>query len=504
MQALRISLLATHAVPVTQFCEKILGTTITYKLIEWTFFAHFCGGQFTNEVTGTVEALDKQRIGSILDYAAEAPGADGGAVAIQGMKALSMATDLKYCESRHKFDETMALNVMCVVNAGNMLSKYGDGFAAVKLSGLTDPLLLARVSAVQLSLRQAWVHFFSEEEIPLEECRVVVGFKLNDRCQPVDRVREGMRRMSTSQPMSQAEEDAILALLDVKGNGEIDYLRYVQVVTDAVLNPTAATAATLKPYLRHLPSLTDVELKMWRELEYRVQIVMSVAMELGIRVMVDAEQSFYQMAIDDLVRRHQRLYNKHEPMIYNTYQCYLRHGKQRLINDIARAEDEGWILAVKAVRGAYVEQENRVANAHHYASPIWPNADATHRCYNEVATHIMNLIRENPTKPIGVLFGTHNPDSLKLISDALLQLPSHHNSRVAFAQLYGMADHLTVGLANAGMKVYKYIPYGPIKETTEYLGRRASENNSVLKGARPEERTYVAKELLRRFLPWKQ
>lgn len=39
--------------------------------------------------------------------------------------------------------------------------------------------------------------------------------------------------------------------------------------------------------------------------------------------MFDAEQSYLQPAIDHVVNRLQRMYNKERAVVYNTYQAYL-------------------------------------------------------------------------------------------------------------------------------------------------------------------------------------
>ena len=50
-----------------------------------------------------------------------------------------------------------------------------------------------------------------------------------------------------------------------------------------------------------------------------------IASEYGVRVMVDAEQSYYQPAISHIaVSELMREYNHSTPAIYNTIQCYLK------------------------------------------------------------------------------------------------------------------------------------------------------------------------------------
>ena len=159
------------------------------------------------------------------------------------------------------------------------------------------------------------------------------------------------------------------------------------------------------------------------------------------------------------------------------------------------AKEKGYKLGFKVVRGAYMEKENERADERDYQSPICPNKKATDDHFNEVVAYILNNLDD-----ISLFLGSHNEQSSYLAMDLMEQLGiKKSDRRVWFGQLYGMSDHITYNLAEAGYNVAKYIPFGPVKDVMPYLIRRAEENTSVA-GQTSRELELLKRERTRRGL----
>merc|ERR1719262_1199455 len=99
-------------------------------------------------------------------------------------------------------------------------------------------------------------------------------------------------------------------------------------------------------------ALNDEELVLYHNLVKRVMKIMNLAQELGVRVMVDAEWTDIQPAIDHIVLFLQRIYNRgDQPIVFNTYQTYLKGMENSVRRDLERSRREGWRFGAKVVRG---------------------------------------------------------------------------------------------------------------------------------------------------------
>ena len=94
--------------------------------------------------------------------------------------------------------------------------------------------------------------------------------------------------------------------------------------------------------------------------------------------------------------------------------------------------------------------------------------------------------------------GSHNEQSNYLLTELIGEHKlAKNDERIYFAQLFGMSDHISFNLANAGFNVVKYVPYGPIETVMPYLFRRAEENTSIA-GQSSRELELITKEIKRR------
>ena len=243
----------------------------------------------------------------------------------------------------------------------------------------------------------------------------------------------------------------------------------------------------------HLKQLTEKDQAEWNRVVQRVLRICQAAYDADQRIFIDAEDSWIQDAIDTLCHDMMEKFNHQAPIVYNTVQLYRHDRLEFLKNAHAWAKEKGLHYAVKLVRGAYMEKEGKRAAEMGYQNPIQPSKEATDRDFNAGVQYCLDNIQD-----MALCCGSHNEESSMLLAQWMEERGVVKNdNRVAFAQLFGMSDHISYNLADAGYNVVKYLPYGPIKEVMPYLLRRAQENTSV-KGQTSRELGLILKEKKRR------
>ena len=228
----------------------------------------------------------------------------------------------------------------------------------------------------------------------------------------------------------------------------------------------------------------------------RVNEICRKAFEEGVKIYIDAEDSWIQDTIDAVAEEMMWKFNKERAIVFTTVQLY-RHDRLEYLKELSnRCKAEGIVLGVKLVRGAYMEKERERAEEKNYRDPIQPDKGSTDKDYNAALDWVVDHIDH-----IEFCAGTHNTESCLHLSDKLntAGLKKSH-PHVFFSQLYGMSDNLSFILANSGYNVSKYLPYGPVKSTLPYLIRRAEENTSVAGQMSKELKLLTAEKDRRRSL----
>ena len=231
----------------------------------------------------------------------------------------------------------------------------------------------------------------------------------------------------------------------------------------------------------------------WERIQARVSEICGYANSLDQPTFIDAEETWIQNAIDYMAERMMELYNREKPLIYTTIQLYRADGLDFLKKSHEKARENGYLYAVKLVRGAYMEKERARAEEMEYTSPIQPDKQSTDRDYDAAVEYCLDNI-----DTIALVAGTHNEKSSQLLAQKMEKKGiSHNHPHVYFSQLYGMGDNISYVLAKNGYNVSKYVPYGPVKDAVPYLTRRAEENTSV-QGMMSRELEMIDRELKRR------
>jgi|SRR5690625_426296 len=239
--------------------------------------------------------------------------------------------------------------------------------------------------------------------------------------------------------------------------------------------------------------LSPAEKESWEGIRNRTDRLCQRVHDLGMKIMIDAEEFWIQTAVDDLVEEMMEKYNKQRPVVFSTIQCYRWDRPEYMMKLLQSAQAKGYKIGMKLVRGAYMEKERERAQKMGYPSPICQTKQQTDDVFNSIMRYCLNNIDD-----VSVYVGTHNEESTYLAMEIMREKGiSSDDDRVWFSQLYGMSDNITFNLAAHNYNSSKYMPFGKVDEVVPYLIRRAQENSSV-EGQTSRELSLLLEEKRRR------
>lgn len=275
----------------------------------------------------------------------------------------------------------------------------------------------------------------------------------------------------------------------------IEFVAEKPILDFTVFKPTAIASTQILKKVSSNESLDEKEKILFDKSLNRFDKICLLAHKKDVKVLVDAEESWIQDAIDEIVLSMMIKYNKKKAIVFNTSQMY-RHDRLNYLKNLhINSLKNNFFIGIKLVRGAYIEKENKRAKRNNYLSPICSSKELTDQNFNDGASFILSNLDK-----FSLFSGTHNEESIYKIINVMENNNINRNDpSIWFGQLYGMSDNITFNLASEGFNVIKYLPYGPIKEVIPYLIRRADENTSV-KGQTSRELDLIRTELKRRSI----
>ncbi|KAH7160356.1 FAD-linked oxidoreductase-like protein [Dactylonectria estremocensis] len=265
--------------------------------------------------------------------------------------------------------------------------------------------------------------------------------------------------------------------------------------------------------------------------------IFTAASRKGVKVLIDAESSSHQPAIDHLALSAMSKFNTDgKAVIYNTYQMYLKCGINKMIKHLKISKDQGFTIGLKLVRGAYLHVEPNVLALH-------GSKEDTDNGYDNAVKFLLggmldkgsydtegaSALKEPSSRPWNaeIMLATHNQASVdkalsrwKVSGHTLPTVQGPNGGTVqslSFAQLMGMADEVSLGLVSEGKEsrvseyenssgellppigVYKYTIWGSFEECLLYMLRRAEENQDAVARTRGTA-IEVVREISRRIL----
>ncbi|CAG9559302.1 unnamed protein product [Danaus chrysippus] len=489
--------------------RQLVGQRLFEAIMKATFYGQFVAGEDQIKIQPTLDRLRSFGVKPILDYSVEEDLSQEEAEKREVSASISTCGDTqeegqlkqyhveqRFADRRYKVtsartyfylnEASCEKNMEAFMNSIDTVAKItkSTGLMAVKLTALGRPQLLLQLSEVIMRARSYMQQIAGGTGNVLAHHKTIEDLQryLGDYSARPE-VQDFMNKVTS-------DKEGIVHLFPWSNILDKD-----MGLSDSFRVPDPKTGQMR----RLISQISPKEEEMFRNMLRRLNNIIQVANEHDVRIMIDAEQTYFQPAISRICLEMMRRYNKNKFLVFNTYQTYLKNTYNEIVTDLEQAQRQNFYWGAKLVRGAYIEQERARSAAMGYEDPTCESVDATtasfHRCLKEILSRVKNEQNDR----LGIMVASHNEDTVRYA----IQLMKEHgigpgDKVVCFGQLLGMCDHITFPLGQAGYSAYKYVPYGPVLEVLPYLSRRANENRGFLQKIK-KEKGLLLKEIFRRM-----
>ncbi|XP_052751794.1 proline dehydrogenase 1, mitochondrial isoform X2 [Galleria mellonella] len=382
--------------------RQVVGQRLFEIIMKATFYGQFVAGEDQNTIRPTIDRLHSFGVKSILDYSVEEDISQEEAEKREVSASISESGDKqeegqlkqyhveqRFADRRYKVTSARTyfyLNeASCEKNMEAFLKSIdavagvtkSTGLMAVKLTALGRPQLLLQLSEVIMKARNYMQQIGGGTGNVLTHHKTIEDFQRyfgSHSNKP--EVQEFMKKITS-------DKEGIVHLFPWSNILDKD-----MGLSDSFRVPDPKTGQMR----RLISQISPKEEEMFRNMLRRLNHIIQAANEVDVRIMIDAEQTYFQPAISRICLEMMRRYNKDKFLVFNTYQTYLKNTYNEIVTDLEQAQRQNFYWGAKLVRGAYIEQERARAAAMGYEDPTCENIEATttsfHKCLKEILSRM--------------------------------------------------------------------------------------------------------------------
>lgn len=277
-----------------KLAESLKLEQLAYWVVKGTFFRQFCGGETPEDCISTMDRLARSGINCILDLSVEAD--------LHVQQPSDDVSTFAHQEQQADFILDMTKHSIRTAARGQQYGLSG-ALVAVKVTALTPVELLLRINQALTTLDKQFHEHQKEGVVGAASLRQIVN-----------------KVMPTPASDAQAQQrESILSSLEAQ-SAQLDYIEFCKLFNmgNANRNIWWDTNQTSK----NNTMLTKEELAAYDRMMNRLDQISNLARELKAGIMIDAEQSYFQEAIDHVTLNLQQKYNRRDmhqpPTVYNT------------------------------------------------------------------------------------------------------------------------------------------------------------------------------------------
>lgn len=324
--------------------KLILGKRLFRNLMKATFYGHFVAGENEEEIAPVIARLNSFGVKAIFDYSAEedvseeqATESEYKAITPQNTDETNQSTvpmstielrkfkpDKEFAD-RRKFtpvartyfyqneascEKNMETFLRCIEAVAGVTDH--TGFAAIKLTALGRPQILLQLSEVIVRSRMLFREVTGHDKMALSG---VTPEEFQDRYKRRFDIKSTDGEVNKWINNMDFDQRGLMNLFSWNGLIDMNML-----VSDLFKVPNLKTGRMETI----LTALTSEEDEMFRNMMRRIHTIAKLAKDTDVRVMIDAEQTYFQPAINRITIEMMRKYNQEKAIIFNTYQCYLK------------------------------------------------------------------------------------------------------------------------------------------------------------------------------------